>query len=122
MASPLPEIFADLEPWLDWAQPSELLRNRKRWSATMDESVAFYDAMHARGADALSYLDGFPLEDLDDAQRRLLDMCLALAEVSVTVEMYGEPQPRYVFPIDRFVPVHDSWPLGGTAPMAGHGA
>lgn len=119
MTSPLPEGFADLEPWIDWAQPTELLRNRKRWSTTMAESQSFYDIMHARGADALSYLDQFALTALDAAQVRLLHMCLALAEVAVTVEMYGEPQPKYVFPIDRFVPVHDGWPLGSAGPAMG---
>ncbi len=118
MQSPLPEGFADLEAWLDWAQPTELLRNRKRWSATMAESQAFYDAMLARCGDALGYLNQFPLPELDTQQQALLNMCLALTEVSVTVEMYGEAQPKYVFPIDRFVPTHDSWPLGSTGPAA----
>jgi hypothetical protein len=116
MTSPLPEAFADLEPWIEWAQPTELLRNQKRWSATMAESQDFYDVMHRRGADALNYLDQFPLSELDERQQRLLNMCLSLAEVSLTVEMYGDPQPKYVFPIDRFVPTHDAWPLGGTGP------
>ncbi|TNE41686.1 MAG: hypothetical protein EP321_03015 [Sphingomonadales bacterium] len=116
MSSPLPDGFADLEPWIDWAQPTEYLRNRKRWSATMEQSQTFYDIMQQRCADALSYLDQFPLTALDEQQTRLLHLCLALAEVSVTVEMYGEPQPKYVFPIDRFVPVHDNWPLGSAGP------
>lgn len=119
MSSPLPDGFSDLEPWIDWAQPTELARNHKRWSASMAQSQAFYDVMQARGADALAYLNQFPLTALDAPQRTLLNMCLALAEVAVTVEMYGEPQPKYVFPIDRFVPVHDSWPLGATGPVMG---
>lgn len=119
MPSSLPEGFADLEPWIDWAQPTELLRNHKRWSATMAESQGFYDIMQQRAADALRYLNQYPLTGLDAAQTRLLHLCLALAEVAVTVEMYGEPQPKYVFPIDRFVPVHDGWPLGTTSPAMG---
>ena len=35
MSSPLPDGFSDLEPWIDWAQPTELARNHKRWSASM---------------------------------------------------------------------------------------
>lgn len=116
MHPPLPDDFADLEPWLDWAQPSEHLRNRKRWTATMTESQSFYDIMQHRCKDALAYLDRFPLTSLDLRQQALLNMCLALTEVSVSVEMYGEPQPKYVFPIERFVPVHDSWPLGADGP------
>lgn len=110
----LPDDFADLEPWLDWAQPTEYSRNRKRWSASMSESQGFYDIMQVRCADALGYLDQFPLADLDARQKTLLNMCLALTEVAVTIEMYGEPQPEYVFPIERFVPVHDGWPLTAT--------
>lgn len=116
MPPPLPDDFADLEPWLDWAQPSEYLRNRRRWTATMAESQAFYDVMQRRCGDALAYLDQFPLAELDARQQTLLNMCLALTEVSVTIEMYGEPSPKYVFPIERFVPVHDGWPLGSAGP------
>jgi len=119
--SSLPDGFADLERWIDWALPTEHARNRKRWSASMAESQAFYDVMQIRCGDALTYLDRTPLTDLDDRQRRLLDMCLALTEVSVTVEMYGEPQPKYVFPIDRFVPLHDAWPLGSAGPALERG-
>lgn len=119
MTSLLPDGFSDLEAWIDWAQPTELLRNHKRWSASMEESQAFYDVMQDRCADALSYLDRFPLTSLNEQQTRLLHLCLGLAEVAITVEMYGEPRPKYVFPIDRFVPVHDDWPLGSAGPAMG---
>lgn len=119
MPSSLPDEFADLEPWIDWAQPTELLRNQKRWSVNMEESQAFYDVMHERCGDALSYLDQFPLTAYTSEQEALLHLCFSLAEVAITVEMYGEPQPKYVFPIDRFFPVHDSWALGATGPAAG---
>lgn len=114
MQDSLPQGFSDLECWLDWARPTELGRNHKRWASSLEESKAFYDAMHKKGADALSYLNQFELGQLDEAQRTLLNMCLALAEVSATVEMYENPTPKYVFPIDRFVPVHDTWPLASS--------
>ncbi|MBY8825715.1 hypothetical protein [Sphingomonas colocasiae] len=119
MQSSLPDGFADLERWIDWALPTEYQRNRKRWSASMAESQAFYDVMQARCGDALSYLDQTPLTELDERQQALLNMCLSLTEVAVTVEMYGEPSPKYVFPIDRFVPLHDAWPLGASGPVTG---
>lgn len=75
----------------------------------MEESQSFYQKMLARAPDALDYLDRYPLDALDESQKRLLDLCLALAECAVTVEMYGDPCPKYVFPIDRFVPLHDGW-------------
>lgn len=111
MADGLPDGFEDLLPFLDWAQPTELERNEKRWSATMEESRAFYDAMLARGAAALDYLGQFPLDVIAGDDLTLLNLCLGLAECSATVEMYEHPQPKYVFPIERFVPVHDAWPL-----------
>ncbi len=113
MTASLPRGFEDLEPFLDWARPTELERNSKRWSATMEESRAFYEVMIERGGAALEYLGGFELAAIEGAERRLLDLCLALAECSATIEMYEDPQPKYVFPIDRFVPTHDAWPLAG---------
>ena len=111
MSASLPKGFEDLLPFIGWAQPTELERNAKRWSASLEESQAFYDKMIARGADALGYLGQFALKDIAGPDRTLLDMCLALAECSATIEMYGEPRPKYVFPIQRFVPTHDAWPL-----------
>lgn len=122
MPSSLPDDFVDLEPWIDWAQPTELLRNQKRWAATMEESQSFYDIMQERCGAALSYLDQFALTALDEKQTTLLHLCLGLAEVAITIEMYGEPQPKYVFPIERFVPLHDSWVLGYPGQTAGAAA
>lgn len=113
MTQQLPAGFEDLTPLIDWARPTEMERNAKRWSATLDESRRFYDTMLRRGPDALQYLDQFDLTDISGANRTLLDMCLALAECSATIEMYENPQPKYVFPISRFVPTHDAWPLTG---------
>jgi len=117
LSAKLPKGFEDLVPFIDWAQPTELRRNEKRWSVTLEESRAFYDSMLNHGPAALEYLDRFSLAELETperaAEKRLLDMCLALAEVSSTIEMYEDPQPKYVFPIQRFVPTHDAWPLAG---------
>lgn len=107
--SQLPEQFADLAPFLPWARPTEVERNDRRWSSTLDESRVFYTTMLERGPAALEYLDRLPLDEIEGADRNLLNMCLALAECSATMEMYEHPQPKYVFPIARFVPVHDGW-------------
>ena len=113
MTQQLPAGFEDLAPFLDWARPTEMERNAKRWSATLDESRLFYDRMLQRGADALQYLGQFELAGINGPDRTLLDMCLALAECSATIEMYENPQPKYVFPINRFVPTHDAWAVTG---------
>lgn len=117
MAVELPEGFDDLALFMDWARSTELSRNEKRWSATLEESRTFYDTMLERAPAVLGYLNQFTLEHISKpenaADRRLLNLCLSLAEVSATVEMYEDPQPKYVFPIQRFVPTHDAWPLAG---------
>lgn len=114
MTNDLPGAFEDLLPFMDWSLPTELERNTRRWSASLDESQQFYDAMIKRGPEALEYLGQFALDTISGADRNLLNMCLALAECSATIEMYGEPRPKYVFPIARFVPTHDAWSLPGT--------
>ncbi|WP_411817221.1 hypothetical protein [Hyphococcus sp. DH-69] len=111
MTSELPEDFKDLTPFIDWARPTELGRNEKRWSATLEESKQFYDTMLARGPAALEYLSQYSLHEIVGPDRALLDLCLALAEAAATIEMYEDPQPKYVFPIQRFIPTHDEWPL-----------
>jgi len=118
MADLLPPGFEDLIPFIDWAKPTERERNDKRWSSSLGESQLFYDRMIERGPAALAYLDRFALSDIEGADRTLLDMCLALAECSATIEMYGDPRPKYVFPIARFVPTHDAWPLAGPGARA----
>src|SRR5207302_9519159 len=40
----LPADFSDLEPFADWAIPTERARYAKRLASTMDELQTFYDA------------------------------------------------------------------------------
>lgn len=118
MERELPEGFEDLLPFLGWARPTERERNDKRWSSSLEESQVFYDTMLERSPAAFEYFGQRPLSEIDGADRTLLDMCLALAECSATIEMYGDPAPKYVFPISRFVPTHDAWPLAGKGAAA----
>ena len=61
----LPEQFADLEPFAQtWALPTGSERYQRRLDSTMAEIQAFYDAVIARGEEALTYLEQF--EDLDE--------------------------------------------------------
>ena len=78
MADGLPDGFEDLLPFIDWARPTEMERNAKRWSATMAESRAFYDAMLARGAAAMDYLGQVPLDAIAGDDLTLLNLCLAV--------------------------------------------
>jgi hypothetical protein len=92
MMKSLPVEFADLEPFIDWALESERERNSRRYAAEMTDIRRFHDAMVARAEAAIAYLDRKGLENLDDADRTLLNMLLSLAEVAPAVTFYNSPQ------------------------------
>ena len=92
MSAVLPAEFADLEPFADWALPSEGDRYDKRLASTMDELQTFYDAAFPRLDEAMAYLDVFPLDDLPDDAKRLLWLFCALVTVSFPVEVWRQPR------------------------------
>jgi hypothetical protein len=90
----LPADFADLEPFADWALPTEDERFDKRYSSKMDDLQAFYDAAFPRLQDAVAYLNTFELADLPehpDAYNLLL-MYYSLCSVSFAVEAWHQPR------------------------------
>lgn len=88
----LPAEFADLEPYADWALPTERERYEKRLASSMDELQAFYDAAFARLDDASAHLEKFAVDELDDEGRRLLWLFAALVTVSFPVEVWRQPR------------------------------
>ena len=84
----LPETFADLAPWLDWALDSERARTAKKMAASMEELRALYDAMMPRMEEIIAYLDGVPSDDRPAPARRLYQLTLSLVEVANLVEIY----------------------------------
>ncbi len=88
----LPAPFADLEPYADWCLASEAERYAKRLASTMDELQAFYDAAFPRLEDALTYLDGFPLDALPEDATHLLWLCYSLVNASFPVEVWRQPR------------------------------
>ena len=84
---PLPEAFADLAPWLDWALEPERARTEKREASSMAEIRAFYDAVLPRLEEMIRYLEGFR-DDMPVPQRRLYLMSLSLVEIANLVELY----------------------------------
>jgi hypothetical protein len=88
----LPSEFAVLEPFADWALPTERERYDKRVASTMDELQAFYDAAFARFDDALTYLDQFALDALPDDAQTLLWLYCAIVTVSFPVEVWRQPR------------------------------
>ena len=92
MPSSLPAEFRDLDPFADWAIPTERARYAKRISSTMDELQAFYDAAFPRLEAAASYLEQFGLDALPEDAKRLLWLFCALVTVSFPVEVWRQPR------------------------------
>jgi hypothetical protein len=88
----LPAEFAALEPYLPWALPTEPERYARRLASSMDEMQEFYDTAFPLLEPVLTHLDGFPLDDLPDAERTLLHLMMALVMVSFPVEVWKQPR------------------------------
>jgi hypothetical protein len=88
----LPSDFSDLEPFAaKWSLATERERFAARLASTMDEMQTFYDAMFPRAEAALSYCDGFPLDELPDDATNLLHLLYSLVMVSFPVEVWRQP-------------------------------
>ena len=88
----LPVAFAELEPFADWALPSESDRYAKRLQSSMDELQTFYDAAFPRLEDGAEYLKGVALDGISDEDRSLLHLFEALVTVSFPVEVWRQPR------------------------------
>ena len=88
----LPQQFADLEPFADWALPTERERYAKRIASTMDELQAFYDAAFPRLQASVEHLKGVALDDISDEEQNLLWLFSALVTVSFPVEVWRQPR------------------------------
>jgi hypothetical protein len=90
--STLPADFADLEPFADWAIPTERARYAKRLSGTMDELQTFYDAALPRLEEAATYLEQFEMKAMPDDAKHLLWLFCSLVTVSFPVEVWRQPR------------------------------
>jgi hypothetical protein len=88
----LPAEFSDLEPFADWALPTETERYNKRLASSMTELEAFYDAAFPRIDDATKYLDNYDLKSLPEDALRLLHLYCALMTASFPVEVWRQPR------------------------------
>jgi hypothetical protein len=86
----LPAAYADLEPFADWALPSEGDRYAKRLASSMDELQAFYDAAFPRLEASTDYLRRVQLDGISDEDRNLLWLFSALVTVSFPVEVWRQ--------------------------------
>jgi hypothetical protein len=88
----LPPAFADLEPFADWALPSERDRYAKRISSTQDELQAFYDAAFPRLQESTDHLKGIALDGISEEDQNLLWLFCSLVTVSFPFEVWRQPR------------------------------
>ena len=83
----LPAGFAALEPFVSiWAVNGSAKRAALRHLRNAEERQAFYEAAKDAFIPALDYLDDRPLSALDDAERRLMNLLLAFAHVTLAID------------------------------------
>jgi hypothetical protein len=92
MATILPPDFADLEPFADWALPTEKQRYAKRIASTMDQLQEFYDAAFPRLDAGTDYLKKVRVVDIADDDKHLLWLFCALVTVAFPVEAWRQPR------------------------------
>ena len=88
----LPAQFADLEPYAEWALPSEADRYAKRITSTMEELQAFYDAAFPQLDSGADYLRNVPIDGISEEDRNLLWVFSSLVTVSFPVEAWRQPR------------------------------
>ena len=92
MTDVFPPDFADLEPFAEWAVPTERARYAKRMASTMDELQAFYDAVFPRLEAGAEHLRGVAIDGISEQDTRLLWLFAALVTVSFPVEVWRQPR------------------------------
>jgi hypothetical protein len=92
MAPVFPPEFAALEPFADWAIPTEKARYAKRIAGTMDELDAFYGTAFPLLQSGTEYLQQVSMEDISEADKHLLWLFCALVTVAFSVEAWRQPR------------------------------
>ncbi|MFF5141483.1 hypothetical protein ACFY6U_17455 [Streptomyces sp. NPDC013157] len=92
MATVFPAEFAALEPFADWAVPTEKARYAKRIASTMDELDAFYSAAFPLLASGTDYLQRVTMADISEEDKHLLWLFCALVTVAFSVEAWRQPK------------------------------
>lgn len=115
-AERFPAQFADLEPLvMDWAWPTQQLRNDKRATTPLEELDAFYNTMLPRVCEIAAYIDGYPLDAMPDHVIKLLDLCRMLMEIAPSVEVMRSSDVPCDFPRER-IRIHQVAPQYTAAP------
>jgi hypothetical protein len=97
-SSLLPEQFQDLAGYASiWALSTEAARHRRRCESRIEELADFYNAMLPRMDEVIGYLNQFPLGGMPEDALRLYYVALSFMEVSLSVELTGEPDEAVAF-------------------------
>lgn len=88
--STFPAEFADLEPFADWAIPTERARYAKRLASSMDELQAFYDAAFPRMEAAAERFRQVSLDGISDEDKHLLWLYCSVTTVSFPIEVWRQ--------------------------------
>ncbi len=86
------DVLVDMAPLL---QRTGFSSAQLRADLTAAEREAYHAAMKDRVGPALDMLDARPLASLDQAERRLLNMCLSFAHIALAVEVQGPDEERH---------------------------
>ena len=70
-------------------------RAQLRSDTSAAERQEFYDAANGSIAPALELLDTKRLDELDEAEERLMNLCLAFAHIALAVEIQGPDEARH---------------------------
>ncbi|MFF2846285.1 hypothetical protein ACFVT5_08130 [Streptomyces sp. NPDC058001] len=92
MAVVFPPEFAALEPFADWAVPTERARYAKRVASTMDELDAFYNVAFPLLKSGKPYLESVEMDSISEPDKRLLWLFCALVTVAFPVEAWRQPK------------------------------
>ncbi len=108
MSDLLPEQFAELEPYIDWALDTQTKRLYRRLEQPMAQLQQFYDAITPQMPAILEYLDQFALGELPEHAQRLLELTLSLAQIAPAIEMFFQPAVVCGFDAKEFLPTHEA--------------
>jgi hypothetical protein len=89
----LPAEFSEFECFAEkWCLATEAERYAQRLASSMAELEEFYDDFSPWIGEALAYCDKFPLDDLPDDARHLLELVYSIIMVSMCVEIWHQPR------------------------------
>lgn len=96
MATALPSGFESLEPFVErFAVAGTANRAQLRSDSTEEDRRVFFEAAKDLVGPALDLLDRKPLGELDDKERRLLNLALTFAHIALAIEIQGPDEARH---------------------------